>query len=699
VNSRLTPRSAKRRSVENEYELLTLDVFDTCLIREFISQESLWYLLGQKIVERFPGIPSTADFIRLRAETEEYVRGQSNKEDITLAEVYRRIALIAGWSAEQRLQAIALEEDMEISGLRANPAARDLLARAQKATVCYLTDTPHRGAFIGECLNGQSMPSGEVLSSGELGIRKGTGSLFREAEERFNVSNGKILHVGNDLRSDGVGSAHAGVAFAPFVDANPTRYEWALDGATRDSSGLLGAVLSGSGRDFRLDKDNVAQSSSALVSLVTGVAGPSIFAAAAWTLLSAQQDSVRILYFAARDGEILLAAAKSLQQELGMAAEIECRYLYGSRKAWHLPALSLVPTPDFAEALRRLLLLQSSKTTLRGLLSYLDLRLEEAEAVTAGIAAGSSADAPLGDQLSEVIDALVSSAEFQSLALSRAKEAYEATVGYLQQEEMFGGRRVGLVDIGWHGHASASLVAIAASQSTEVLCYFAGGLCGHSSKLAPKDGRAYLIDARGKEPKIRPALVHLLETFCAGGGGSTLGYVATQGRYFPRLSPDETNAAIRWGLQDYQSVVSSYVNAACRSLAKFKWKVTLDELIALRPYLIENLCALWDYPSYEEAELWGSFPFEGDSGTAMLGRPVSSRDLANFIRCLGSAEKRPRFGPWSRAVIVRTIGSRKFANPFGLLHAVSPSHRQMLLASVRSKLALRPMVDIEDFSL
>ena len=124
-----------------------------------------------------------------------------------------------------------------------------------------------------------------------------------------------------------------------MLDANPTRYEVALDSATRESGGL--ARRCPCWRQPRLPARECWPVACRARLVVSGVAGPVILAAAAWTLLSAQRDNIDILYFVARDGEILLAVAQLLQQELGLAAEIECRYLYGSRQAWHLPALSL----------------------------------------------------------------------------------------------------------------------------------------------------------------------------------------------------------------------------------------------------------------------------------------------------------------------------------------------------------------------
>jgi hypothetical protein len=299
--------------------------------------------------------------------------------------------------------------------------------------------------------------------------------------------------------------------------------------------------------------------------------------------------------------------------------------------------------------------------------------------------------------LTDVINTLADSLSFQALALARAKLEYEETVAYLRQEKIFSGVRPGLVDIGWHGAASASLVTIAAAQGTNVVCYFAGGLCGQKSVSAPEESRAFLIDARGEEPDTRQALVHLMESFCAGSGGTTLGYAETDGLWGPRLAPDQTNRAIAWGLRDFQALVLEYAAEVCQGLAKWAWAITLGELDALRIRLVANLCTLWCSPTYAEAELWGTFPFEDDEGSPMLGRAVAPGDLLLYARHFMNAERRPRFGPWSQAVIARTIGNRRFDDPLGLPRIVaSPQQRLAVRARVRSKLAFRPVFRIED---
>jgi hypothetical protein len=126
---------AAREHHRTGFELLTLDVFDTCLIRDFVSQESLWYLLGQEITNQFSCVPNAAEFVRLRGSAEDEARSRGTGEDIALVDVYARIGANLGWNPEQQRQAVALEEDLEMRSLRLNPRADALLAKASGSSI------------------------------------------------------------------------------------------------------------------------------------------------------------------------------------------------------------------------------------------------------------------------------------------------------------------------------------------------------------------------------------------------------------------------------------------------------------------------------------------------------------------------------------------------------------------------------------
>src|SRR5580698_3723482 len=86
------------------------------------------------------------------------------------------------------------------------------------------------------------------------------------------------------------------------------------------------------------------------------------------------------------------------------------------------------------------------------------------------------------------------------------------------------------------------------------------------SQGAPQGSRAFLIDARGEESELRPALVHLMESFCAGSGDSVIGYAQAGDGWRPRFDDASGHATARWGLAGYQALIRSYVQAACQAV-------------------------------------------------------------------------------------------------------------------------------------
>ena len=123
---------------------------------------------------------------------------------------------------------------------------------------------------------------------------------------------------------------------------------------------------------------------------------------------------------------------------------------------------------------------------------------------------------------------------------------------------------------------------------------------GRDRSAAPGGSRAYLVDARGVDLPDLTSLVHLLETFCSGAEGSTLGYEEAGGVYRPILEAATNEIALRWGLVHYQNAVARFVEAACENLRLAEEVVDTAALGAVKFPLRQNIGALWNDPSGQE---------------------------------------------------------------------------------------------------
>ncbi len=626
-------------------DVLSLDVFETCIVRDVGQQEGVWHLVSRRLRENGRDVPTDVAFAELRGTIEQALRDASPKEDVSLAEVYGALGVSLGWTPEWCVVAAEVECQVECQVARANPRALDLVRQANPDAIWYLSDTVLPASLLQEVLRSHGFPNGMVVTSGDEGLRKMTGSLFRRAAGREGVNPQSVRHVGNDVRVDGGGSARSGVRFLHLAEGNYNRYETGLDSPSSRTYGLVGSCLAAASRRCRLEA--APTEDPGLLSIESSVAGPTIFACAAWALAAARADGVHRLCFAARDGQILLRAARIIQERLGVAPDIECRYLYGSRLAWHLAASHIVGWERAAKDL----LNRESGQSLRTMLRLFQLSEEESGAVAdAVLPSGLSLDDPIDDSSGQITERLTQLPLLRSLWTERSALAHRNTVLYLEQEGLLTDESVGLVDIGWLGRASGALAAIAEAEGSTLRCYFAGGLAGAGSASAPADSRAYLVEGRGIDVPDLTGMVHLLETFCSGTEGSAVGYEVVEGTYRPTLDSPANEVALRWGLDRFQGAVARYVERACEGLLVANEELEAASLEPLKFPIRRNLGMLWNDPSGGEAKAWGSFPYETNSGSVVaLASLPSFGSISSYLRDPANKRQAVRVGPWLAA--------------------------------------------------
>jgi hypothetical protein len=633
-----------------------MDVFETCLLRDVGAGDNVWQIVWRELLRRgaISGVPEAA-FAELRRRAADEARVTLCREDAPLELVYQQLGRSFGWDLDACRDAAQQEAAVEASVARANPLALEFVTQGAWDDLCYVSDTPLGASEVGAMLSRCGFPRGRVLTSGDEGALKATGNLLRVAAGRAGEPLRQLVHAGNDPASDGTGSFRAGARYVQLADGNPNRYERALDSPSTRALGLLGPCLAGASRRQRLALDGRVEPG--LLSVECGVAGPFVFCAALWALLMAEHDGVDRLYFAARDGEVLLRAAHVARRHLGVGASVEPRYLYGSRRAWQLAASARL---GWREA--RLLVIDADPEgcSLESTLRILEPDPDELGAVAEEVL-GSRGDprAPLGTRAAgDAIRRLQESSAVEGLWARRAEAACETTMGYLAQEGLLGARSPGIVDIGWLGRAAGALASLAASRGVRVRPYFAGGLSGPDAGASTPGSRTFLVDERSCVSSDRPGLVHLLEAFCSGREGTTLGYRLEGDRYVPRLAAERNDPALEWGLEAFQDRLVEYCEAACEHLRTAGETPALTAVAGLSHALRENVHQLWAAPSPAEVVAWASFPFESPGART---RPLAA--LPRRAVVLAGPRRWPgMFGPWpagKTGLALRALGATR----------------------------------------
>lgn len=587
-------------------EVHSFDAFDTLITRCLWRPEDLFLLLGTRLAAEGLATPPPEAFARRRIATEARLR--HGVEEVELAAIHAALGAELGWTPEQARAAAAIEAALEHAAIRPIAPTVAALARLQAAgaEVAVLSDTYLDHATLARLLAraGIAVPPERVFASSAHGATKRTGRLFGVAAAALGVAPAHISHRGDHAQSDVAVPRLMGIRAAPFETGAPTRHEAALHAATGAHPPLLRSLLAGSARAARLSAVPETPHDQALFGVGATVAGPLLAGFVLWILQQARDAGVPRIHFVARDGQILLRIAEVLLPRLGWP--IACRYLLGSRQAWHLPALQRLD-----EAALSWLADDAPREPLRSLLARAELAPERIAGPLArhGLAGALDSTVP-----THAVRALLGDAETEAEILRAAAARREAALGYLRQEGVIGAEAAMMVDLGWHGRLQRSLQRL-----VEI-----GGDGGAPTRLnglylalrsRPPGFTAEAMRSFLQEPDVLHRLNPvLLELFCAADHGTVRRYRRrADGGFEAELAAPVDQRVVDWGLHALQGGILAFARELAEAIAleggqdiargdAGRWIALLRDggLAAYQGFRRE--------PDAVEAEAFGAFP-------------------------------------------------------------------------------------------
>jgi FMN phosphatase YigB (HAD superfamily) len=330
--------------------VISFDVFDTLLVRVQARPGDLFLQLGAELASAGIQVPPPNAFVRLRQQTELTARRKAPSGEVTLDEIYATLAGALGWDDATRTQARQRELDLEARSLKAIPAmlARVNAARTEADEVWFLSDMYLPAAFIERVLRREGFfrDGDKLFVSGEWRASKARGDLFTKAREQVSQPITTWRHIGDNPHADELVPRGQGIATEICQDAALNRYEQIACGPCEHE--LWRSLVAGAMRRARLANPETDPPRRVIWDTGCDVVGPLLFGFVHWCLAQAVERGLSRLYFVARDGQLLHRIAERHAPAWGF--DIECRYLHGSRQAWH-PAAA-----DGADGLRKLAL-------------------------------------------------------------------------------------------------------------------------------------------------------------------------------------------------------------------------------------------------------------------------------------------------------------------------------------------------------
>lgn len=322
--------------IECEKKLVSFDVFDTLITRNTLNPRGIFALMQTEIQSdnEFDSY-TKANFYTLRIRAEEEARkkcGFNKCEDITLDEIYQYMAVLGvGDSYINSLKEMEIKKEKDnIVPIYENIHLVEEYIKSGTDTV-LISDMYLSKQQIRELL----IPYSEIFKNIEIYVSsdykktKSTGNLFRIVRRDKNIAFHEWLHYGDHIKNDIQTPQSLGI-HTKFYDFP------VLDKYIKNickNYDFHNQVLFGIARNILITNKN-----SMMYKVGVTVGGTILFPYARWILKWAMENKINTLYFVARDGYLVKKIVDLMieQQKLG----IKTKYLYGSRKAWRLPALT-----------------------------------------------------------------------------------------------------------------------------------------------------------------------------------------------------------------------------------------------------------------------------------------------------------------------------------------------------------------------
>jgi len=604
----------------------SFDVFDTVLTRTVGSPSAVFYLLGKQLYDKslIRCTPETFARARMEAGYRAFKNVGGGDSETTLSQIYAELKSGLRLTTPQCERLVNLESSLEEELIRPVPHGKDLvrLSREQSQRILFTSDMYLSSEFIQKQLarHGLWVDGDTCYVSSEHGKNKQAG-LFSEILRRESVPPDFVSHCGNDLNADIRSAKRNGLRVKPFLQGNLNRYEEKLDSHLWATEGLSSA-MAGASRLARLTVTASDPKQEALRDVSASVIAPVLVGYVLWLLQRAQQLRLRRLYFVSRDGQILLEIARRLAPRLNITCEL--RYLYGSRKAWNLSALS-----EICEEQLYWVWDNTDHLSVKTLIERFGI---EPGVIRDSLIASGFREEDWFQNLSSkerqaLRQLLLSDTDIHNKILRKAASKRQVLLKYFRQEGLLDSTECGMVDVGWSGSMFYSLASILAAAGVAPLpgFYFAMSSFGprntrfdlpHTYFFNDHLGVGFLDIPGGNDFGIRreeicpySGLGIMLEMFCCADHGSVVGFAEEGKRVEPILREPHNQQAIDWGFSIVRETVYSFVENL------FLDSTLINPWADVRPAIAEVLRSFWVNPSPSEARAWGDFPFEDGMGS------------------------------------------------------------------------------------
>lgn len=410
-------------------DVVSFDIFDTLLLRPFDDPKTVFYLVGEKL-----HCPS---FTRYRVLAEKQARQEAMEKngvnEVTLCDIYQKMQRYVACDIRRAME---LEEETELSLLRANPYMKQLYQTAVELgkTVIAVSDMYLSSYVIKKALHNAGYTQiSRIFISQECGFSKRSGKLFPYVKEQLG-NDKRYFHIGDNYTSDFLRSQEAG------FDANyyPNGNRLGNPHRCMDLTALIGSAYRGIVNN-RLCCGAFQENQ--YFEYGYAYAGFYVLGYCVWIHERVKAKGIEKLLFLSRDGDIL----QKVYQKLYPQEKTE--YVYWSRAAATRLTAGYFRNEFFLRYIKYKI---SRKITMKQMLAAMELPQMQPVLAEAGF---QEQTLLTKENYEEIVTVFLDNWKIVEEAYSAS---YQAAKLYYQ-EKLDGVRSAAAVDVGWAASGVSAL--------------------------------------------------------------------------------------------------------------------------------------------------------------------------------------------------------------------------------------------------
>lgn len=590
--------------------IYSFDIFDTLITRTFKSPYGIF-----NYIEKSCNC-GVDNFTVNRIEAEKNARKKTQREEITLDEIYKELQykLCLDNKTIEKLKQYEFDTELNFTiPIYENiHYLRELIKHKNK--VLLISDMYLQKKQIIQLLLKNKIPIDDIdiFISSEYMATKKSGKLYKIVKKKLGVKANEIQHMGDNKFSDYIVPKLLGYHVKLYCSSHMNKYEKIID--------AVNPLLS---EQIRLNRITYSRNHLKEVwETATDIVAPITLGYISWIKQFIDKNGLNKVFFVSRDGQLMYSVWKIL---FGNSESIYSDYIYGSRKVWYLPSITNEKKYIYAVSNDGWITTTNiSKEEFLEQFNFEKNELLQLQNINPMISQMSNQDI-IKDRL------------FIDFVLKKAAKEREIVKKYFKQIGIADGDTLALVDLGWTGKSLEAARTIIREIGPNIKVY--GIVLGKRNAGKDKDWlKAWLIP---EDKKCLRSEVYMLETIYAATHETVIRYKEKNGLVEPIFNKD---GRIK---NDVLDLIKCQQSATCRLAYQVKRNHIRINTDAINYYQIFQEFVF--NPQNNNINAYCNYPFSqysGDKKYKILAKKIKLFDVIKqlqFVNLLAKKTKKREY--------------------------------------------------------